>query len=415
MKVTAPEKAGRKNKVFSIMYDLIILGGGAAGIFASIWAKATYPHATVLVLEKTAKLLAKVRFSGGGRCNVTHGCFDLKMLVQNYPRGQMELLGPFSRFQPHDMIQWLENRGVKLKTEPDGRVFPITNSSETIIQCLLSEAKQLGVEIDLSQKICSITKDQETFLLDFENQSRLPTKRLLLATGSSKEGYRFAEMLGHTIQTPIPSLFTFTCPSSSLHHLSGLSLEDVSLTLPSPSLSERGPLLITHFGFSGPSVLKLSARGARYLAEKNYLCNLTINWLPTLLEEDIFQKLKNQKALYPDKQLYSNNPFSLPKKLWKAFLDNPEEKLRNISLPILRQIAKKLHSDIYEICGKTLNKEEFVTCGGVTLSEVNFKTMESKLSPGLFFAGEILDIDGLTGGFNFQNAWTTAYLAGTSI
>lgn len=382
-------------------YDWIILGGGAAGFFAALRAKEKSPQARVLLLEKTATLLAKVRISGGGRCNTTHACFDPKLLVKNYPRGHQELLGPFHRFQPRDTIEWFESRGVKLKTEADGRMFPVTDRSETIIACLLGEAKKLGVEIRLHARIVEIEKG---FTLTLQDGSCLTTKRLLLATGSNPEGHRWAEAFGHTIQKPVPSLFTFNVPTSPLKELSGVALNPVELKLEGTSFTQTGPLLITHFGFSGPAALKLSAWAARHLFEKEYHTNLIINWVP--------DKTIDQIALLVKKE---ENPFKFPKNLWKALLGPlATKRLAELSNKEALALAQKLHADPYLIEGKTTNKEEFVTCGGVTLKEVDFKTMESKLCPNLFFAGEILDIDGVTGGFNFQNAWTTGYIAGSN-
>jgi len=371
-------------------FDLIIVGGGAAGIFAALAAKIAHPKASVLLIEKTAVLLAKVRISGGGRCNVTHACFEPMQLVKNYPRGEKELLGPFHRFQPRDTIEWFEARGVQLKTEKDGRIFPITDRSETIIRCLLSEAKKLGVEIRTTTRI---EKIEPGFLLKLQNGETLHCKRLLLATGSNHEGYAWAQAFGHTIQKPVPSLFTFNVPTSPLKEQSGISVDPVKLQFTGSSLSQTGPLLITHFGFSGPAALKLSAWAARFLFEKEYRANLIINWLPDYSQEEIIQQLKT-----------SPTPFKFAKNLWKM--------LASEKSPLA--LAQKLQADIYAVDGKTTHKEEFVTCGGVTLKEVDFKTMQSKLCPGLFFAGEILDIDGVTGGFNFQSAWTTGFIAGSS-
>jgi predicted Rossmann fold flavoprotein len=398
------------------MFKIVIVGGGAAGIFAAIAAKSTHPSAQVIVLEKSAVLLAKVRVSGGGRCNVTHACFEPKALVKNYPRGEKELLGPFHQFQPQDTIEWFESRGVPLKTEADGRMFPITNRSETIIECLLSEAQKLGVEIRLRQRVQTINKTDKGFELVLKDADPLHCDRLILATGSSADGLTWAEQLGHCIQKPVPSLFTFNVPSSPLKELSGIAIDPVELQIKGTSLSQTGPLLLTHFGFSGPAALKLSAWGARALYEKNYQVELIVNWLPQWTEENLFKMFSNLKARYPQKTLLSANPFSWPKRLWETFLDlsgtHFNRQLINISSKDLQQLSKKLQEDNYLVEGKTTHKEEFVTCGGVSLKEINFKTMESKLCSGLFFTGEILDIDGVTGGFNFQNAWTTAYIAG---
>lgn len=392
------------------MYDLIVIGGGAAGIFAAIHAKT--PDSKILLLEKSAVLLSKVRISGGGRCNVTNSCLDPAQLVKNYPRGSRELLGPLHRFGPQNTIDWFESRDVALKTEADGRMFPTTDNSQTIIDCLLGEAKRLGVEIRLRARIEQISKN-DYFEIALPEGKTLQTKNLLLATGSSPEGYRWAEKFGHTIQPPVPSLFTFNIPTSPLKALSGITLENVQILLPGTSFSQKGPLLITHFGFSGPAALKLSAWAARYLHEQEYRVELKVNWLPELSLEEIFHTLCKLKTEAPQKNLSSENPFNLPKNLWKALA--VDKRMNDLSKEILRSLAQKLNGDSYQVEGKTTNKEEFVTCGGVTLKEVDFKTMESKICPGLFFAGEILDIDGVTGGFNFQSAWTTGFIAGSSI
>ena len=372
------------------MHDWIVIGGGAAGVFGAIAAA----PAKVLLLEKSAVLLSKVRISGGGRCNVTHHCFDPKLLVLNYPRGGKELLGPFHRFQPRDTMEWFESRGVALKTEADGRVFPVSNDSETIIRALLAEAERVGVEIRLRQRVQSIAKEGDHFLLTLREGEPLRCRKLLLATGSSPEGYAFAKQLGHTIQEPVPSLFTFNVPTSPLKELSGIAVNPVELKV--GKLVQRGPLLITHFGFSGPAVLKLSAWGARDFFAQNYRTELLINWLPDFSEQQLFELFCEQGIAQP----------MLPKNLWKFFCGAQR------SHKELRALAHRLHRDPYQIDGKTTNKEEFVTCGGVTLKEVDFQTMQSKLCPGLFFAGEILNIDGVTGGFNFQNGWTTSFIAG---
>lgn len=388
------------------MYDLIVIGGGAAGIFAAISAKGANPSAKVALLEKSAVLLAKVRVSGGGRCNVTHACFDPALLIQHYPRGFNELRGPLHRFQPRDTIHWFESRGVPLKAEKDGRVFPVSDNSESIIGCLLSEAKKLGVEIHMRQRIQTVGRTEMGFEV-----GPFSCRRLILATGSSSEGQGWAEALGHSIQKPVPSLFTFNVPTSPLKELSGISVDGVELRIVGTSLVQKGPLLITHFGFSGPAALKLSAWGARHFHEKQYQVELAINWLPQWTLNQIFEELSQSKKMAPHNPL--QNIFHLPKNLWKQLL-NDERRLNDFSKSDLRSLAQKLHCDVYCVNGKTTHKEEFVTCGGVTLKEVNFKTLESKICPGLYFAGEILDIDGVTGGFNFQNAWTTAFIAGTS-
>lgn len=375
---------------------IIIIGGGAAGFFAALAAKDVNPNADVLILEKTAKLLSKVRVSGGGRCNVTHGCFDPKLLIQHYPRGSKEILGPFHTFQPRDTIAWFKKRGVTLKEEKDGRMFPDTDFSATIIDCFMEEAKKLGVVIWTQSKLRSIRKVEKGF--ELETDSKIYADRVILATGSAKAGWEFAKELGHTIVPSVPSLFTFNVSDFPLIDLSGVSCP-AKLTIKGSKLQQEGPLLITHWGFSGPATLKLSAWGARYLAEKNYEITLLIDWLPDVTEEEIRQRIKKPP---------------LPKKLWKALLERAGATQQILSKSAITKLCETLKREQYSVRGKTTNKEEFVTCGGITLSEVNFKTMESKVCKNLFFCGEVLNIDGVTGGFNFQNAWTTGYIAGTA-
>ncbi len=393
----------------TFMHDFIVIGGGAAGMFAAITAKAHEPNMRVALLEKSAVLLAKVRVSGGGRCNVTHACFDPLELSKNYPRGSKELIGPFIQFQPRDTMHWFEERGVRLKIEEDGRVFPVSDDSETIISCLVTEAKKLGVEILLRKRLVEIAPG---FILKTQDET-LQAKHLLLATGSSQEGYTWAKGLGHTIQEPVPSLFTFNVPTSPLKELSGIVVDPVVVRISGTNLVQTGPLLITHFGFSGPAVLKLSAWGARHLHGCAYRTEVEINWLPERSVEEMFAQLRTLKESSGHKLLSTENLFNLPKNLWKLFC--PEKRLADCTHKELQLLAQKLHKDCYCADGKTTHKEEFVTCGGVTLKEINFKTMESRLCPNLYFAGEILDIDGITGGFNFQNAWTTGFLAGRTV
>lgn len=368
------------------MFDCIVIGGGAAGVFAAI--QSAQNKQTTLLLEKTNSLLAKVRVSGGGRCNVTHHLFDPRQVAQNYPRGSKELIGPLTQFGPKETIDWFAGQGVKLKTEKDGRMFPTTDTSETILHCLLDAAKDAGVQIKRMAKIESI---QKGFSLHLKGGETLQCKKLILATGSSAQGYAFAQELGHTIQKPIPSLFTFNTPTSPLKDLSGISLPFVRLS--TCGHFQFGPLLLTHFGFSGPCAIKLSAWAAKELHALAYHAPLEIDWLPHHSETEVFEALKKKTPL-------------LPKNLWKQLTQNLSP-----SHSELRKCAHTLKHDTYQIEGKTTNKEEFVTCGGVTLSEVQFKNMESKICENLHFAGEILDIDGVTGGFNFQNAWTTGYLS----
>jgi predicted Rossmann fold flavoprotein len=405
-------------------FDFIIIGGGAAGFFAAINAARISPSKRVIILEKSGKVLSKVRVSGGGRCNVTHACFDNKELVKFYPRGGKELRGAFSRFSVDQTISWFEERGVELKTEDDGRMFPITDDSETIAQCLLSEAKKYNVEIFLHADVRKIVrkdsfgeKEKNKFSLTVNDSEKISCEKLLVAAGGfpKSEGYEFIRKAGHTIVPPVPSLFTFNMPGNPVKELMGVSVENAEVKISNSTIETEGPLLITHWGMSGPAVLKASAWGARNLSEMNYKFSSNINWLPGKKEEEVFEELKKSKIHFNAQFISGNNPFHIPKRLWNFLLQKceiPNEKRwSDLSHKELRTIAVRLVNDVYEVNGKTTFKEEFVTCGGVALDEVNFKNMESKIVAGLFFAGEVLDIDGVTGGFNFQSAWTTGWLA----
>lgn len=398
---------------------VVVVGGGAAGFFGAITCAQHYPQHRVLLLEKTRQVLSKVRISGGGRCNVTHSCFDPALLVKNYPRGNKELRGPFSRFQPLDTIQWFESRGVVLKTEEDGRMFPATDQSETIINCLLNEAKHVGVELLLEHGIQSIQQDSHRFILELTNGQKLTCDRLLIATGSTPKIYPMIEKLGHTIIPLVPSLFTFNIPDSPFLDLAGVAVSSASVQLPQWNLEQKGPLLLTHWGLSGPAVLKLSAWGARELHSVDYQTQVIINWLPNFSKEELRQRLQECKSQLVTRQVGTEALFSLPKQLWKRFLNLagiPEDlRWAVLSHKHIQGLMEQLCSSKLNIQGKTTYKQEFVTCGGVALEEVNFKTMESRRCPGLYFAGEVLNIDGVTGGFNFQNAWTTGWIAGHSM
>lgn len=395
---------------------IAVVGGGAAGFFSALAAKEHAPEVNVILFEKTAQLLSKVKISGGGRCNVTHHCFDPKILVQNYPRGNKELLGPFHRFQPADTIEWFRKRGVILKEESDGRIFPISNCSETIIHCFLQEAHALAINIQKQTKLEKIRKVEEGFILEIQGKDSMFVDRVILATGSASGGWAFAKELGHTIQTPVPSLFTFTIPNFPLKDIAGVSHPKVALKLEESQFQQIGPILITHWGFSGPAVLKLSAVAARYLAEKNYQTSLFVDWAPEFSETQLLHYIEKERQEHPSQQLGNVRIGSISKSLWKGICEklllNTQASLCSFAKSNFIQLSHLIKKDRYAISGKTTNKEEFVTCGGVTLSEVCFKTMESKICPHLFFCGEILDIDGVTGGFNFQNAWTTGWLAG---
>ena len=395
-------------------YDVVIVGGGAAGIFAAINVANNNPNLKVVVLEKTGQLLAKVKISGGGRCNVTHACFEPKELIKFYPRGAKELLGAFHQFQPGDVINWFSERNVELKIEDDGRMFPTTDNSQTIIDCFLGELNRLNIAIELQTKVENITKTGNLFSVT-TNQKSLMCKKIILTTGgfNKAENYQFITNLGHTIEPPVPSLFTFNLPKHSILNLQGI-VADVEIKIVDTKFSESGPLLITHWGFSGPAVLKLSAWAARYLAEKNYEFEVEINWLPIINEEELVQALQELKTEFSTKKIVNAFNFNLPNKL-KSYLIakaeiNENLKWADVSKKQLQRLVDVLLKDNYISKGKTTFKQEFVTCGGIKLNEVNFKTMESKFIPNLYFAGEILNIDALTGGFNFQSAWTTAWI-----
>lgn len=393
----------------------MVIGGGAAGFFGAITAKHANPRCSVEILELSSQLLMKVLLSGGGRCNVTHHCFDPKELAQHYPRGHKELIGLFHRFQPKDTVAWFEARGVQLKTEADGRIFPITDDANTIANCLKKEAADLGIPIHTRCKIESIEKEGSEYILKGE-QFEKRAEKILLATGSHPSGHRFAEKLGHKIEKLVPSLFTFNVPEFPLSSLSGISVPHALLTLEGSKLKQQGALLITHWGFSGPAALKLSAWGARLLHEKNYEVTLQLAWLGNPSPDALLEILEGIKNNQSAQQLSSTPLEGIPKNLWLALLTRaglPQDlRWRDASKKALRQLATVLAADRYPVKGKTTHKAEFVTCGGILLKEVDLKTLESRISPGLHFAGEILDIDGETGGFNFQNAWTTGYLSG---
>jgi len=398
---------------------IAVIGGGAAGFFGAIACAEANPHCRVIILEKVRQLLAKVRISGGGRCNVTHACFDPAALVKNYPRGNKELRSAFSRFQPQDTIHWFEKNGVTLKVEEDGRMFPITDSSETIIACLLEQARKHHVEIWTERGVVNCERKDDQYVLTLSNEEILVCDKLLVASGSAPKVALWLQKLGHTVVPPVPSLFTFNIPNSPLHSLAGISVPKAKLTLETCSLQQTGPLLITHWGFSGPAVLKLSAWGARDLFAQNYRCPLKINWLPDVSAEELKQQLSNYRTSHPTRLVSGDPPVAIPKNLWKAFMEMigvpPELRWTALSKVLTQKILDILHQSIFQIDGKSTYKDEFVTSGGVKLQEVDFKTMQSRLCPGLYFAGEVLDIDGVTGGFNFQNAWTTSWIAGNAM
>ena len=413
------------------MLKITVIGGGAAGFFSAITCAKTYPQARVTLLEAGRQLLAKVRISGGGRCNVTHACFDPGVLVQNYPRGGKALRGAFSRFQPRDTVEWFADRGVQLKTEEDGRMFPITDDSATIVNCLIRAAEDAGVRIRTGDAVVSVKKLMgngaedgrgdiaSMFEVELKSGESFKCDRLLLATGSNPSGFKWAKELGNTVELPVPSLFTFNIADSRIKDLAGVSVPNAKVKLPGAKLEQSGPLLITHWGLSGPGVLKLSAWGARFLHDRHYRTNVLINWLPQYNAEVLRQQLVGVKSQLSHRLIVSSCPFPMPRRLWERLTSSigidDQKRWADLSNKAIDKLLLELVQGEYQIAGKGAFKEEFVTCGGVNLKEVDFKTMESRRCPGLFFAGEILDIDGVTGGFNFQSAWTTAWLAGIAI
>ncbi len=403
--------------------QIIIIGGGAAGFFAAITCAETYPDTRITLLEAGKHPLSKVKISGGGRCNVTHACFDPLPLVQHYPRGSKALRGAFSRFQPLDTVAWYADRGVQLKTEADGRMFPTTDDSETIVRCLRAAAEAGGVKIWTEAAAIAIAPQQPSgWLITLKSGQTLTADRILLATGSNPNAHKWARELGHAIAPPVPSLFTFNIPDSRLTNLAGVSVKSATVKLPSSGkipLTQTGALLITHWGISGPAALKLSAWGARVLAESRYQLPLIINWLPGYSIDKLRELMLAVKSQLPQKTIQNSCPVPIPHRLWESLTEyvgiRSDARWAGLANKTLDKLLLELHRGEYPITGKGTFKEEFVTCGGVDLKSVNFQTMESKICPGLYFAGEILDIDGVTGGFNFQSAWTTGYLAGMAM
>lgn len=396
---------------------MIVVGGGAAGFFAALSAKLHHPAKRVAIVEKTNKLLAKVRVSGGGRCNATHHCFELKKLCSNYPRGEKELRQVFAQFAVKDTIEWFEARGVRLKTEEDGRMFPVTDDSQTIIDCLMAETRKLKVEILMQTQIETIIPNENGFALT-TNDQELFTKKIIIATGGSPKlsGLQWLANMGHGVVTPVPSLFTFNMPKNPITQLMGLSVPQAKVRILGTKLSYTGPLLITHWGMSGPAVLKLSAWGARWLAEAGYNCTIAVNWHEAKNEDAVRQYLTDFKNIHAQKLIANARPYDIPKRLWAFFLERlnilPAMLWRDIKKQDFNRLVNTFFNDEYTVQGKTTFKEEFVTAGGVDLNDVDMKTMQSLVVPNMYFAGEVLDIDGITGGFNFQAAWSTGWLAG---
>ena len=416
---------------------VIVVGGGAAGFFAAIACAESSPAAEVTVLERGSRFLDKVRISGGGRCNVTHACFDPGEFATRYPRGGKALLAPFLKFSARDTVAWFESRGVRLKTESDGRMFPVSNSSQTILDCLMNSAQAAGVKLRLNCPVEGVQRNPRggfsvwspgfsrptppeggTPNLEGTESEPMICDRLLLATGGCRAAAagRLAVSLGHSLEPPVPSLFAFQIESPWLPALAGIAVELAEISVPGAGLRERGPLLVTHGGLSGPAVLRLSAWGARALHDLNYRFPLRVNWLPAMNSEQISSELNARRRSQPARLIVNLPLAPLPARLWERIVlaaGIPRgTRWASLTRTQAHALAQQLARSEFPVTGKSRNRDEFVTCGGVRLAEVNFKTMESRVCPGLFFAGELLDIDGVTGGFNFQAAWTTGYIAG---
>ena len=397
--------------------DILIIGGGPAGFFTAINAAKNIPKAKIIILEKGKEVLGKVKVSGGGRCNITYAEYDPKVFTQFYPRGQKELLGPFYNFMSGDLIAWFEQRGVAFKTEKDGRIFPVSDSSQTIINCLLDQVNQLNIKVYKGCGVNKITKEDTQWHVETK-QGSFKTKKLVIATGSSIKTWRLLKELGHSIVSPVPSLFTFNINDSRIKDLPGVSTE-ASVEVINQKLKAQGPLLITHWGMSGPAVLKLSAWGARSLNTLNYSFSIKINWTGTMTNQEVIEQLLAIKLKNAKQNIIKYPRLGIPKRLWqnlaKASGVSPQSSWAELTKKTLLILAEQLSSGIFHVEGKSTFKEEFVTAGGIELKEVNFKTFESKLNKNLYFAGEVLNIDALTGGFNFQNAWTGAYIVANAI
>lgn len=400
---------------------VVVIGGGAAGFFCAVNAARLHPALDVIILEKTGKLLSKVKVSGGGRCNVTHACFSIADMVKRYPRGGSFLKKAFHHFFTKDTIAWFEERGVKLVAEDDGRMFPSTNSSQTIIDCLVKEAGKYRIEIRKHIEVKEIATENNRWTVVCKDGEVIKTDFVCVASGGYPRimQYGWLQATAHGIEEPVPSLFTFNMPGNLITSLMGVVAQNVQVKIMGTKFIEQGPLLITHWGMSGPAVLKLSAWGAKELAALHYQFKILVNWLPGFNENSLREKFQQLRFNLASQKIINRNPFTLPARLWEFLLtkSNIKNELRWADLPAKEQnkLIRHLFADEYEVKGKTTFKEEFVTAGGVLLSEIDCNTMQSKKHKGLFFAGEIIDVDGITGGFNFQNAWTTGWIAANAI
>ena len=406
-------------------YDIIIVGGGAAGFFTAINIAEKNPKLKIAILERGKTVLEKVRISGGGRCNVTHAEFVPKELAKNYPRGEKELIGPFHQFCSGDTIEWFANHGVELKIEDDGRMFPTTDSSQTIINCFLQAVQQLKIDVLTSQSVQSIFQGNDYWKVE-TNHETYSCQKLIMTTGSNPKVWEMLQNIGHTIVPPVPSLFTFNIKDARIKDLMGISAV-ATVKVKGTKLEASGPTLITHWGMSGPGILRLSAWGANLLAAKNYQFTIQVNWLNDATLEETVETLKELKAIHSKKIISKKSPFDFPNRLWESLVhaagigtfstsnDSQDVKWGDVSNKQLMALASQLTNGEFQVNGKSTFKEEFVTAGGIDLKEINFKTMESKLLPNLYFAGEIVNIDAITGGFNFQNAWTSGFILASEI
>ncbi|WP_298222098.1 NAD(P)/FAD-dependent oxidoreductase [Flavobacterium sp.] len=398
-------------------YDIIVVGGGAAGFFTAINIAEKNPKLKVAILERGKNVLEKVRISGGGRCNVTHACFVPNDLVKFYPRGEKELRGPFHQFCSGDTIEWFEKHGVELKIEDDGRMFPVSNSSQTIIDCFLKATQKLGIAVLTGQSVQSIFRSDTFWKVETQTET-FACQKIVMASGSNPKMWDLLQNLGHSIVIPVPSLFTFNIKDPRIKDLMGVSAL-ASVQVKDTKLSASGPLLITHWGMSGPGILRLSAWGARILHDKNYQFTIIVNWLHDVDFNEAMEILKELKQDQAKKAVSKKSPFEFPNRLWESFVlasgIDSETKWADLSKAQLQNLANQLTHAHFQVNGKSTFKEEFVTAGGVDLKEINFKTMESKILPDLYFAGEIVNIDAITGGFNFQNAWTSGFIVASAI
>ena len=398
-------------------YDIIIVGGGAAGFFTAINCVEKNPKLKVAILERGQEVLSKVRISGGGRCNVTHACFVPNDLVKFYPRGEKELRGPFHQFCSGDTIEWFEKHGVELKIEEDGRMFPVSDSSQTIIDCFISATKKMGIDVVKGQSVKSIFKGFDYWKVETHHES-FSCQKLIMTTGSNPKIWEMLTEIGHSIVPPVPSLFTFNIKDNRIKDLMGVSAL-ATVKVKNSKLEASGPLLITHWGMSGPGILRLSAWGARELHNKNYQFVIQVNWLNDATIEETTSKLKELKLEHSKKAVSKKSPFDLPNRLWESLVlaseINDQTKWADLTKNQLQNLASQLVNGEFQVNGKSTFKEEFVTAGGIDLKEINFKTMESKLHENLYFAGEIVNVDAITGGFNFQNAWTSGFIIAESI